>query len=1003
MKKNIRIFLLLVVMLSVGFGDPNSGGKTGNHGSGPGTWYRTDAGIKFNLIDQNGKCKAGIILITSTAYKQDLDYYNDIGVRLYHKNDTSWVSANDISNSFSGCKNLGVKIYDFGKNANGDLLGQNLADYFQENQWYRLKEIVNENICNKENIECNSTDFVVVEPMARANGLLATACEFALAYSDGNNYNNCGSNFWCNYGHVLTNIGEGRFSRTIYVNPTDLSQEMLNSLNEFMKKYKILQTPLPSPSKSESYSAGYWIPHCNGTEYYTNFGMGIFPYNVVQDGGTLRIIKKVKISNDDSIFLANTAGLEFTLYKGNDCITGIRNYAIPNGSLDISLEPGTYSIKESNAPSTMIKNDTCINNIVVSKGNTKEVIVENDLKPATVKVRKIDSKTGKLIGTDPGTSVKGFKYNIYEGKGCTGNPIEKITARSAEDSFSTDRMSYNKDYSLKEQEAPNGYEINKTCFDFKLEVGVEKSIEIKDEPKSCVKDVNELIKNGQIKNLAERAKIFKKYKKQIPSEEYRNLLNINIVDAAEACGNPTKAKKKIEVGCMSATTNTDEIFYESNLSNYEFTFDTAYGTAYCVYDYIAKNNYYSNTSVAYSGRLLFPKKYDESSFDASLYVKCYIPKTTDSSTIGDTSTWPLGFTKSSDFVGKSILGAGFTNVLINDDLSTGLELNQKVTKESGFQVRSVVNDPYQEYSAVKELKISYYMPAVYVKNGSGKKVDFDLMDAAKSPCDKEKNCTLIGYGIPTPLNFAGNGLHKTGNLGFTLGIAKELNFFDDDTILISSDCKYTINPGVIQKDNYDFEFRVISTDNTFPGKDGTGRKPGKNWDTAADYFFMMYLHKIVMGENTELETIGDIKEAIENNCNGLGNTCDFYTETLLYGDEDASMPLIDDGVIDELDIEFLDYIIKRVGNEELSSFSSDLKQHHYLADYIMEKTNNSYDKNGTGPIYTIYLGKNTINNIRDYNKTHEYDDYTLECDADGKNCKSTFLRNSIMSSVVEIK
>lgn len=51
------------------------------------------------------------------------------------------------------------------------------------------------------------------------------------------------------------------------------------------------------------------------------------------------------------------------------------------------------------------------------------------------------------------------------------------------------------------------------------------------------------------------------------------------------------------------------------------------------------------------------------------------------------------------------------------------------------------------------------------------------------------------------------------------------------------------------------------------------------------------------------------------------------------------------------------------------------------------------------PIYTIKLTSDTINKIREYNKGKSYDDYTLECDDDGYNCISTFLRDVLGSEL----
>ena len=45
------------------------------------------------------------------------------------------------------------------------------------------------------------------------------------------------------------------------------------------------------------------------------------------------------------------------------------------------------------------------------------------------------------------------------------------------------------------------------------------------------------------------------------------------------------------------------------------------------------------------------------------------------------------------------------------------------------------------------------------------------------------------------------------------------------------------------------------------------------------------------------------------------------------------------------------------------------------------------------PLYEVNLDPTIMKSIRKYNKTHEYDDFTLDC-TNGKTCYSTFLRES---------
>ena len=76
-----------------------------------------------------------------------------------------------------------------------------------------------------------------------------------------------------------------------------------------------------------------------------------------------------------------------------------------------------------------------------------------------------------------------------------------------------------------------------------------------------------------------------------------------------------------------------------------------------------------------------------------------------------------------------------------------------------------------------------------------------------------------------------------------------------------------------------------------------------------------------------------------------------------------------------------------------------------LKDYYVDRdiTNNrgveEYKLYDMDPMYVIDMDADTIGKIRIYNRTHSYDDFTLECE-DGRQCKSTFLRHSDITSKI---
>ena len=74
-------------------------------------------------------------------------------------------------------------------------------------------------------------------------------------------------------------------------------------------------------------------------------------------------------------------------------------------------------------------------------------------------------------------------------------------------------------------------------------------------------------------------------------------------------------------------------------------------------------------------------------------------------------------------------------------------------------------------------------------------------------------------------------------------------------------------------------------------------------------------------------------------------------------------------------------------------YSGDCSNNNTLVTDEILNSNDSYNKTGSGAIYTITLTPDIIKKIRTYNDTHNYDDYTLTCDPGGTNCESSFLRS----------
>ena len=62
-----------------------------------------------------------------------------------------------------------------------------------------------------------------------------------------------------------------------------------------------------------------------------------------------------------------------------------------------------------------------------------------------------------------------------------------------------------------------------------------------------------------------------------------------------------------------------------------------------------------------------------------------------------------------------------------------------------------------------------------------------------------------------------------------------------------------------------------------------------------------------------------------------------------------------------------------------------------ISEDIKEKIINAPNSSSTCPKYTITLDSKSIQDIREYNKGHTYQEYNVSCDASGNNCTNTFL------------
>ena len=228
--------------------------------------------------------------------------------------------------------------------------------------------------------------------------------------------------------------------------------------------------------------------------------------------------------------------------------------------------------------------------------------------------------------------------------------------------------------------------------------------------------------------------------------------------------------------------------------------------------------------------------------------------------------------------------------------------------------------------------IEYSLYPVYAENITGK-ISYII------PKNNGNNYKFLGYGVVSRFD-AKNSYYiipYSIKFGYPLsGIfgssktSNECKVYPKQEIITTSDNNKT-------SDKLNLSFRIIDTSNPFPGKSGTVRKVGTNWKATS--------------------AVDD--ETAYNNW--VSNS---WKSSSLY-----------------------------INNNKGNATSKDYGFNSLVA-YVMETTNNSLDKNKTGPIYTIKLTPTNIKEIREYNKNNDYDDFTLKCQSDATNCtiSETFVK-----------
>lgn len=570
--------------------------------------------------------------------------------------------------------------------------------------------------------------------------------------------------------------------------------------------------------------------------------------------------------------------------------------------------------------------DSVVFKINFTGGDVTVTITNKKIQKGTLQITKVKTSGVTITG-------KSTKFRLYSGSSCneSNNLNDFYIGGTGKTTLTLDAGNY----SIKEISPPSGYAIekdadgNNKCYNFTIKAGeASLPLSIKN-PQTCESEFEAL---SDPNDPVERIALYKKY-------GFTNLLNFYLsepTDASIACSNNTYCDNSVELGCLSAKTS-DERFDEGDVSCFTYKYEVNNVPVFCR-ETLSLGNNLSGTD-AYR----FTSSYDFSKNKFITPGQMIFSREESKKNIaqGLVTVTCYAYDINQNF--QYSANTSFTNFVRSISFN-GKKLNGEEVQDSSTTQKIYSSYLKTNYTKIsKTFKMNYYLNSVYAKNGTGK--------VQTSYC---LNCKFLGYGVVSKLT------DKKGTVyGIPFSITlKSVNGKKGTQNAEDKACAYKVS-GDKFVEPLKLQFRIIDTSNPFPSKDGDGRQVGDNW----------------CSKNFDLNYNGAVqyydKWMIMNNKCITVATCD----------------LSKNGKIDDIDIELIN---EALGNSRINTVGKNCDSNNIYASYIMEKTNNSYNKNKTGAKYKITLTPSDIKLIRTYNSKTTYDDYKFKC-TDGENCTSNFL------------
>jgi hypothetical protein len=380
---------------------------------------------------------------------------------------------------------------------------------------------------------------------------------------------------------------------------------------------------------------------------------------------------------------------------------------------------------------------------------------------------------------EEGTGVPNVKFTL------TGNGFSGSCTTNSSGNCSINRLEEGT-YTLTESFASTGTYTLKSCSGctvnsngtMSVSISGNKSITVVNE-RGCGQRLSELTLNGRVPTKTELVSLYTAELSK--GNNYTNLLNFS---------SPSCSVANCSYNALSSCLNAsyiDNTFNENNWSCYNKKVEVDTNTGFCQtsFNLFPSTSYKANNIK--SGQMYF-KVTDGVVAEGTLNQTCFFAQTPSISSI---KTGYIG-----DYLKNVSLGE---NLTLKENKE--LELNK-----SGSSFTGTVN-------------FSYLFPEICVNNITGRPVTCGV-----------NGSTSLGYGLLS--KFTDNDVKKL-NFNMKFDVDNNTLFKNNNPvneITYNSVCSYTSTEEIVKNNKLQLEFRIIDTDNPFPGKTGTSRKVGSNWN-----------------------------------------------------------------------------------------------------------------------------------------------------------------------------